>query len=54
MPAAAVEAIRRGETPSFEQQDEALVHRICTELFTTRRLSDASFAEAVRVLAKPA
>jgi 4-carboxymuconolactone decarboxylase len=50
VPAAAVEAIRRGETASFEQQDEALVHRICTELFKTRRLSDASFAEAVRVL----
>jgi 4-carboxymuconolactone decarboxylase len=47
---AAVEAIRRGETPHFEQQDEALVHRICTELFTTQRLSDASFAEAIAVL----
>ena len=33
VPAAAVEAIRRGETPSFEQKDEALVYRICTELF---------------------
>jgi 4-carboxymuconolactone decarboxylase len=50
VPAAAVEAIRRGETPSFEQNDEALVHRICTELFKTRRLSDASFAEAIEVL----
>ena len=50
VPAAAVEAIRRGETPSFVQKDEALVHRICTELFKTQRLSDASFAEAVASL----
>jgi 4-carboxymuconolactone decarboxylase len=50
VPAAAVEAIRRGETPSFTQKDEALVHRICTELFKTQRLSDASFAEAVASL----
>lgn len=50
VPAAAVEAIRRGETPSFGQKDEALVHRICTELFKTQRLSDASFAEAVASL----
>jgi 4-carboxymuconolactone decarboxylase len=48
--AAAVEAIRRGETPSFTQKDEALVHRICSELFKTQRLSDASFAEAVASL----
>jgi 4-carboxymuconolactone decarboxylase len=50
VPAAAVEAIRRNETPSFVQKDEALVHRICTELFKTQRLSDASFAEAVASL----
>jgi len=50
VPAAAVEAIRRGDTPNFGQKDEALVHRICTELFKTQRLSDASFAEAVASL----
>ena len=50
IPHAAVEAIRRGETPSFEQKDEALVHRICTELFTTQRLSDVSFADAIGTL----
>src|SRR5919204_1320718 len=33
VPSTAIEAIRRGETPGFEQQDEALVYRICTELF---------------------
>ncbi len=50
VPHDAVEAIRRGETPSFAQKDEALVHRICTELFNTQRLSDASFDEAVATL----
>jgi 4-carboxymuconolactone decarboxylase len=50
VPAAAIEAIRRGEAPSFAQQDEALVHRICTELFKTQRLSDTGFAEAVASL----
>lgn len=50
VPAAAVEAIRHGGTPSFEQQDEALVYRVCTELFNTRRLSDPTFAEAVTTL----
>jgi 4-carboxymuconolactone decarboxylase len=50
VPAAAVEAIRRGETPSFTQKDEALVHRICSELFKTQRVSDASFTEAVASL----
>jgi 4-carboxymuconolactone decarboxylase len=50
VPSAAVEAIRLGETPSFEQKDEALVYRICTELFKSQRLSDSSFAEAIASL----
>jgi 4-carboxymuconolactone decarboxylase len=50
VPAAAIEAIRRGGAPSLAQKDEALVHRICTELFKTQRLSDATFNEAVAVL----
>ena len=50
VPATAVETIRRGDTPSFEQPDEALVYRICTELFNTRRLSDEAFNEAVAAL----
>src|SRR5271157_5210059 len=36
VPHAAIEAIRQGERPKFAQQDEALVHRICTELFKTQ------------------
>src|SRR5713226_7896338 len=46
----AIEAIRRGETPNFEQRDEALVYGICTELFHTQRLSEARFTEAVATL----
>jgi 4-carboxymuconolactone decarboxylase len=50
VPHDAIEAIRRGETPDLARPDEALVHRICTELFHTQRLSDASFAEAIATL----
>jgi 4-carboxymuconolactone decarboxylase len=50
VPSTAIETIRRGETPSFVEKDEALVHRICTELFNTRRLSDTTFNEATSTL----
>jgi 4-carboxymuconolactone decarboxylase len=47
VPAAAVEAIRTGATPSFTATDQALVYRVVTELIDTKRLSDTSFAEAI-------
>ncbi len=50
VPSAAIDAIRRGEPPDLEQKDEALVYRICSELFKKQRLSDKSFAEAVATL----
>src|SRR5690348_7557929 len=50
VPSVAIEAIRRGETPRFEKQDEALVFRVCSELFETRRLSDSAFNEAIAAL----
>ena len=50
VPAAAIEAIRTDGTPVFAAQDEALVYRICSEIFRTRRLSDGSFNEAVAAL----
>src|SRR5712671_3723434 len=50
VPHAAVEAIRTGGTPAFAATDEALVYRICSELFRTQRLSDASFGEAIAAL----
>ena len=36
-------AARRFSPPT----DEALVHRVCSEIFRTQRLSDASFNEAI-------
>lgn len=54
VPAAAVEAIRTGAaTPQFAAADEALVYRLCSEIFRTQRLSDESFREAVAALGEP-
>ena len=50
VPAAAIEAIRTEGTPRFAATDEALVYRVCSEIFRTRRLTDASFNEAVAAL----
>jgi 4-carboxymuconolactone decarboxylase len=47
VPAAAVEAIRTGGAPHFAAADEALVHRVCSEIFRTQRLSDPTFSAAV-------
>jgi 4-carboxymuconolactone decarboxylase len=46
VPSAAVEAIRTGGAPLFVAEDETLVYRLCSEIFRTQRLSDASFGEA--------
>jgi 4-carboxymuconolactone decarboxylase len=46
VPAAAIEAIRTGGTPILHEPDEALVYRICNEIFRSQRLSDESFAAA--------
>ena len=42
--------IRTGGTPVFAAKDEALVYRVCNEIFRTQRLTDTSFAEAVAAL----
>src|SRR5580704_2479397 len=47
VPAAAMEAVRKGGTPNFPAKDQALVYKLVTELIDTKRLSDASFAEAI-------
>ncbi|HEX3863275.1 MAG TPA: carboxymuconolactone decarboxylase family protein [Stellaceae bacterium] len=47
VPKAAIEAIRTGGTPSFAAEDEALVYKLCSEIFRTQRLSDASFEEGI-------
>src|SRR5438552_15949176 len=48
VPAAAIEAIRTESTPLFIETDEALIYRVCNEIFRTQRLSDTSFSEAVK------
>src|SRR6266481_9084878 len=50
VPEAAIEAIRTGGTPLFTAKDEALIYRVCSEIFRTQRLSDASFGEAIGAL----
>ncbi|MBV8334548.1 MAG: carboxymuconolactone decarboxylase family protein [Alphaproteobacteria bacterium] len=47
VPAAAIEGIRTGGTPSFTAPDQALVYRVVTELIDTKRLTDTTFAEAI-------
>jgi 4-carboxymuconolactone decarboxylase len=44
---AAIEAIRTGGTPDFAGEDERLVHAIVRELSETKRLSDASYRQAL-------
>ena len=41
-----IKAIRTGATPSFTVTDQALVHRVVTELIDTKRLTDTTFADA--------
>ena len=50
VPSAAIEAIRTGGTPLFAAKDETLVHRLCSEIFRTQRLSDDSFNQAIAAL----
>ena len=44
LPRPAVEAIARGDEPAFDDAGEALIWRACTEMYDTRRWSDATFA----------
>lgn len=45
-----VAAVRRGETPSFEADDEAVVHALARQLVTGGRVDDATYARAVELL----
>ena len=47
VPAAAMETIRTGASPNFAVKEQALVYRIITELISSKRLSDATFSEAI-------
>ncbi|WP_114810485.1 carboxymuconolactone decarboxylase family protein [Paraburkholderia kururiensis] len=47
VPPALADALRRGETPTFDDPDDALVHAFASELYDTKRVSDATYAKAV-------
>ncbi len=48
--AAAVEAIRKGETPQFAKPDEAALYAFAQDLTTKRRVSEPTYRRAVEVL----
>ncbi|MFG6159874.1 carboxymuconolactone decarboxylase family protein [Halomonas sp. 1390] len=51
---AVIEALRDGREPAFERDDEALVYRLGRTLYTTRRVDEALYAEAVAAFGEPA
>nr|WP_298249686.1 carboxymuconolactone decarboxylase family protein [uncultured Halomonas sp.] len=51
---AVIEALRAGRDPAFERDDEALIYRLGKTLYTTRRVDEALYAEAVAAFGEPA
>lgn len=51
---AVIEALRAGREPTFEHDDEALVHRLGRTLYTTRRVDAALYADAVATFGETA
>jgi 4-carboxymuconolactone decarboxylase len=47
---AAIEAIRAGETPQFDQEDERAVYEVTHEFCAQRKISNETFERAVSVL----
>jgi len=47
-----VEAIRKQETPSFVNEDEQCVYDLATSLYQTRRVPDAVYQSAIKVLGR--
>ena len=47
LPARAIQAIEKGQTPRFDDATEHAVYVLATELLETRALSDASYQKAV-------
>lgn len=45
-----IEAIRTGGTPRFDDETEAVVHALATELYETRFISDALYERAIRAM----
>jgi 4-carboxymuconolactone decarboxylase len=50
VPAHVVEALRVGEEPAFERDDERTVHEVVTQLLRDRRVDDSTYAAAVDLL----
>ena len=48
VPEALAEQLRSGATPVFDEPDDALIHAFVTELYDTKRVSDATYARAVQ------
>ncbi|MCO6058457.1 carboxymuconolactone decarboxylase family protein [Pseudomonas sp. MOB-449] len=51
---AVIDALRLGCEPAFEQDDERLVYRLGQSLYSTRRIDDALYAEAIAAFGEPA
>jgi len=49
-----VEAIRKGDAPSFTNADEQCVYDLATSLYNTRSVPDATYQAAMKVLGQDA
>ncbi len=47
VPEALAEAIRTGREPVFDEADDALIYRFTNELYDTKRVSEATYRDAV-------
>jgi 4-carboxymuconolactone decarboxylase len=45
----AIEAVRKGKTPTFADAPARVIHAFASELLRNRRVSDATYAEAVKL-----
>ena len=52
VPADAIEAIRLGKEPKFAREDERAVYEFSRELWTKRRVSDATYRRTADLLGK--
>ncbi len=49
-----IAAIAANRRPEFADADQEIVYQVCTELYDTRRIADATYARAVEALGLPA
>ena len=53
LPAAAVDAMRRGDRPSLDKEDEAVFYAYCTELLEQHKVSDQTYERAQALFGIP-